>query len=83
MRASKPEPRYLTDDDIKAYEEDHPEYAEWQRRAAAFTMTPEERAAIGLPEKGWESKVFEGLDASKIGHPTPGYAERRKKGGGE
>ena len=46
-------------------------------------MTPEERAAIGLPEKGWESKVFEGLDASKIGHPTPGYAERRKKGGGE
>ena len=71
------EPRYLTDEDYKAYEEDHPEYAEWQRRAEAFSMTPEERAAIGLPEVGWEEKVFEGLDASKIGHPTPGYAQRR------
>ena len=72
------EPQYLTDEDYKAYEEDHPDYAEWQRRAAAFTMTPEERAAIGLPEVGWEEKVFEGLDASKIGHPTPGYAQRRR-----
>ena len=78
IRAERPEPRYLTDEDYRAYEEDHPEYAEWQRRAAAFTMTPEDRVAIGLPEKGWEAKVFEGLDASKIGHPTPGYAQRRR-----
>jgi hypothetical protein len=88
-RAERPAPRQLTDEDFKAYEEDHPEYAEYQRRAEAFTMTPEERAAIGLPEKGWESKVFEGLDLGKIGHPTPGYAERRRakrqesEGGGE
>ena len=80
MRAERAaEPRYLTDEDYKAYEEDHPEYAEWQRRAEAFSMTPEERAAIGLPEVGWEEKVFEGLDASKIGHPTPGYAQRRNR----
>ena len=78
LRAARPAPKQLTDEDFKAYEEDHPEYAEWQRRAEAFTMTPEERAAIGLPDKGWEEKVFEGLDASKIGHPTPGYAERRR-----
>ena len=84
LRANRPEPKYLTDEDYQAYEEDHPDYAEWQRRAEAFTMTPEERAAIGLPETGWEAKVFEGLDATKIGHPTPGYAERRrKKDGGE
>lgn len=84
LRTARPEPRQLTDEDCKAYEEDHPEYAEWQRRAEAFTMTPEERAAIGLPEVGWEAKVFEGLDASKIGHPTPGYAGRRlKKDGGK
>jgi hypothetical protein len=79
-RAERPEPRQLTDEDFEAYAEDHPEWAEWQRRAEAFTMTPEERAAIGLPETGWEAKVFEGLDASKIGHPTPGYAERRRAG---
>ena len=78
MRAVRPAPKQLTDEDFRAYEEDHPEYAEWQRRAEAFTMTPEQRAAIGLPETGWEEKVFEGLDASKIGHPTPGYADRRR-----
>jgi hypothetical protein len=77
-RAERPEPKMLTDEDFEAYAEDHPEWAEWQRRAEAFTMTAEERAAIGLPETGWEAKVFEGLDASKIGHPTPGYAERRR-----
>lgn len=79
-RAERPEPKQLTDEDFKAWEEDHPEFAEYQRRVKAFTMTPEERAAIGLPEKDWESKVFEGLDLSKIKHPTPGYAERRKRG---
>jgi len=77
-RAERPAPRQLTDEDFRAWEEDHPEYAEYQRRSKAFTMTPEERAAIGLPEKGWESKVFEGLDLSKIKPPMPGYAERRR-----
>jgi hypothetical protein len=41
-------------------------------------MTPEERAAMGLPEKGWEEKVWDGLDLGRIKHPTPGYAERRR-----
>jgi len=77
-RAERPAPRQLTDEDFQAWEEDHPEFAEYQRRVKAFTMTPEERAAIGLPEKGWESKVWEGLDLSKIKHPMPGYAERRR-----
>jgi hypothetical protein len=57
-RAARPAPRQLTDEDFKAWEEDHPESAEYQRRAAAFTATPEERAAMGLPEKGWETKVW-------------------------
>jgi hypothetical protein len=77
-RAERPAPRQLTDEDFKAWEEDHPEYAEYQRRAKAFIMTPEERAAIGLPEKGWEAKVWDGLDIGKIKHPMPGYAERRR-----
>jgi len=76
-RAERPAPRQLTDEDLKAWEEDHPDYAEYRRRAKAFTMTPEERAAIGLPEKGWEANVWDGLDLNKIKHPTPGYAERR------
>jgi hypothetical protein len=77
-RSERPALRQLTDEDFKAWEEDHPEYAEYQRRAKAFTMTPEERAAIGLPAKGWEAKVWDGLDLSKIKHPMPGYAERRR-----
>jgi hypothetical protein len=84
LRAERPAPRQLSDADIEAWEEDHPEFAEYNRRAKAFLMTPEERAAIGLPETGWEDKVWEGLDLSKIKHPTPGYAERRKpRGDGE
>ena len=82
-RAERGPPKQLTDEDFEAWEEDHPEFAEYQRRAKAFTMTPEERAAIGLPEKDGESKVWDGLDLSKVKHPTPGYAERRKAARGE
>jgi hypothetical protein len=77
-RAERPAPKQLTDEDFKAWQEDHPEYAEYQRRAAAFTASPEERAAMGLPEKGWEEKVWEGLDLGKIKQPMPGYAQRRR-----
>lgn len=77
-RAERASPKQLSDEDILMWEADHPEYAEFRRRSAAYTATPEERAAMGLPEKGWEAKVFEGLDLSKVKHPMPGYAERRR-----
>jgi hypothetical protein len=41
----------------------NPEYA---RRLEIFSMTPEQRRALGLPDKGWEDKVWEGFDWNSL-----------------
>jgi hypothetical protein len=46
-------------------------------------MTPAERAAIGLTEDNWAMKMWDGIDLTKVKPPTPGYAERKRRGGGE
>jgi len=55
----------FTDEDYDRWFADNPEYA---RRFAVFSMTPEERRAMGLPDEGWEAKVWEGYTG---GYPKP------------
>jgi len=61
----------FTDEDYDRWFADNPDYA---RRFAVFSMTPEERRAMGLPDEGWEAKVWEGYTGS---YPKPWI----KKGG--
>lgn len=35
------------------------------RCSKIYDMTPEERAAMGLPETGWEAKIWEDFDPEK------------------
>jgi hypothetical protein len=78
LRAARPAPRQLTDEDWEVWAEESPENREYMRRLDIATMTPEERAAIGLTEDDWATKMWDGLDLAKIKPPTPGYAERRR-----
>ena len=55
----------FTDEDYDRWFADNPEYA---RRFAVFSMTPEERREMGLPDEGWEAKVWEGYTGS---YPKP------------
>jgi hypothetical protein len=61
----------FTDADYDRWFADNPDYA---RRFAVFSMTPEQRREMGLPDEGWESKVWEGYTGS---YPKPWI----KKGG--
>jgi hypothetical protein len=75
-RTRKPgERRYhasqFTDEDYDRWFADNPDYA---KRFAVFSMTPEERREMGLPDEGWEAKVWEGYTG---GYPKPWV----KKGG--
>ena len=81
-RAERPAPKQLTDEDWEVWAAESPENAEYMRRLDIATMTPEERAAIGLTEDNWAMKMWEGLDLSKIKPPLPGYADRRRGTGG-
>ncbi len=76
------EARQLTDEDWRVWGEQDPVHQEYLRRLDIATMTPAERAALGLTEDNWAEKMFDGLDLAKIKMPTPGYA-RRKGGEGE
>jgi hypothetical protein len=76
-RAQRPPPRQLSDEDWRVWGEEDPVHAEYLRRLDIATMTPAERAAIGLTEDNWAEKMFEGLDITTIKMPTPGYAERK------
>lgn len=78
-RAERPAPQQLTDEDWRAWEAKSPLHREYSRRLEIFTMTAAERAAIGLPAEGWEDKVWEGLDLTKIKPPMPGFAEREAR----
>ena len=62
MASRKP----YTEEELEQME---PEIDEWIRRSKVYSMTPEERAAMGLPEKGWEAKVWEGFDFEKYKKP--------------
>lgn len=62
-RRSRRKPRKYTQEELERWEAENPEFA---RRAAIFLMSAEERAAIGLPEKGWQEKVWEGFDFSTV-----------------
>lgn len=48
---------------LEGFFADNPEY---ERRLAMFSMTAEERRAIGLPDEGWEDKVWEGFDFDSL-----------------
>lgn len=80
-RAERPAPKQLTDEDWEVWAAESPENREYMRRLDIATMTPEERAAIGLTEDNWTEKMWEGLDLSRIKPPTPGYADRRRSKG--
>lgn len=82
-RAARPAPKQLTDEDWEVWAAESEENREYMRRLDIASMTPAERAAIGLTEENWAMKMFDGLDISRISPPTPGYAERRRSGGGE
>jgi hypothetical protein len=73
------EPRQLTDEDWRVWGEQAPLHKEYLRRLDIATMTPAERAAIGLTEDNWAEKMWEGLDLTSIKFPTPGFAERQAK----
>jgi hypothetical protein len=76
-RAERGPPKQLSDEDWRVWGEEDPVHAEYLRRLDIATMTPAERAAIGLTEDNWAEKMFEGLDTTSIKMPTPGYAERK------
>jgi SMI1/KNR4 family protein SUKH-1 len=80
-RAERPAPTQLTDEDWEVWAAESPENREYMRRLDIATMTPEERAGIGLTEDDWAEKMWDGLDLSKIRTPTPGYADRRRSKG--
>jgi hypothetical protein len=75
-RANRPPPRQLSDEDWDAWGKESPVHAEYLRRLDIATMTPAERAAIGLTEDNWAEKMWDGLDLTSIKFPTPGYADR-------
>jgi hypothetical protein len=81
-RAERPAPRQLTDDDWRVWGEQDPLHKEYLRRLDIATMTPDERAEIGLTEDNWADKMWEGFDLAGIKFPTPGYADRHGGGGG-
>ena len=81
LRANKPAPRQLTDEDWEVWAAESPENREYMRRMSIATMTPEERVAIGLTEENWVEKMWDGFDLSKIKPPLPGYADRRRGAG--
>ena len=83
LRATRPAPRQLTDEDWEVWAAESPENREYFRRLDIATMTAEERAAIGLTEDNWAQKMFDGIDLGKIKPPTPGYADRARERGGE
>jgi hypothetical protein len=68
--------RQLTDEDWRVWGEQDPLHKEYLRRLDIATMTPAERAAIGLTEDNWAEKMWEGLDLTSIKLPTPGFADR-------
>ena len=76
-RAERPVPRQLTDADWQAWGDKDPIHREYLKRLDIATMTPAERAAIGLTEENWAEKMWDGLDLASIKFPTPGYAERQ------
>lgn len=76
-RAKRPPPRQLSDEDWRVWGEQDSLHQEYLRRLDIATMTPAERAAIGLSEDNWAEKMWEGLDLAKIKPPMPGYAERQ------
>lgn len=76
-RAERGPPKQLSDEDWRVWGEQDPLHAEYLRRLEIATMTPAERAAIGLTEDNWAEKMFDGLDLASIKMPTPGYAERK------
>lgn len=57
------EPRMATEEETQAWLDENDEF---MRRAEIYSMTPEQRRAMGLPDVGWEEKVFEGFDLGKV-----------------
>ena len=84
-RAERPQrqPRQLTDEDWQVWGDESPVHREYLKRLDIATMTPSERAAIGLSEDDWAEKMWDGLDLAGIKFPTPGYAKRRQGGEGK
>jgi len=80
-RTERPAPRQLTDEDWRVWGEQDPLHKEYLRRLDIATMTPAERAAIGLTENDWSEKMWEGFDLTSIKFPTPGFANRQGGGG--
>jgi hypothetical protein len=76
-RAERGPPKQLTDEDWRVWGEEDPLHAEYLRRLDIASMTPAERAALGLTEDNWAEKMFDGLDLASVKMPTPGYAERK------
>lgn len=74
------EPRQLTDEDWQVWGDESPLHREYLKRLDIATMTPTERAAIGLTEDNWAEKMWDGLEVAGIKFPTPGYAQRRSGG---
>jgi hypothetical protein len=62
-RRHRPKPRQYSQEEMERWEADNPEYV---RRSAILRMTAAERAAIGLPARGWEEKVWEGFDFGSV-----------------
>jgi hypothetical protein len=79
-RANRPPAKQLSDEDWRVWGEQDPVHKEYLRRLDIATMTPAERAAIGLTEDDWAEKMWDGLDLASIKLPTPGYAERKAGG---
>ena len=80
-RAERAPPKQLSDEDWRVWGEQDPVHKEYLRRLDIATMTPAERAAIGLTEDNWAEKMWDGLDLASIKFPTPGYAERKLQEG--
>ena len=80
-RAERGPPKQLSDEDWRVWGEQDPVHKEYLRRLDIATMTPAERAAIGLTEDNWAEKMWDGLDIASIMFPTPGYAERKSQEG--
>jgi hypothetical protein len=63
------QPKMATEEETQAWLDENDEF---MRRAEIFSMTLEQRRALGLPDVGWEEKVFEGFDLSKVKPLRPG-----------
>lgn len=63
------QPNMATEEETQAWLDENDEF---MRRAEIYSMTLEQRRALGLPDVGWEEKVFEGFDLGKVKPLRPG-----------